>query len=92
MQDFSPVAFAVEEADEEEFLLGPELHQLSDPEHVPWRGGNVLVVEMATRPRHLWIYDLHVGREAVNTTVTFQRASRKACNLVTQSVPVTANV
>lgn len=74
----SPVASAVEEADEEEFLLGPVLHQLSDPEHVPWRGGNVLVFEMATRARHLRIYDLQVGREAVNTTVIFERASRKA--------------
>lgn len=67
-KDFSPVASAVEEADEEEFLLGPVLHQLSDPEHVPWRDGNVLVVEMATRPRHLRIYDLQVGREAIKNS------------------------
>lgn len=62
MNSRSPVASAVEEADEEEFLLGPVLHQLSDPENVPRRGGNELAVEMTARPGHLRIYDLRVGQ------------------------------
>lgn len=54
-----PVALVVEEADEEEFLLWPVLHQLSDSEHVPWRSGYEHAFAMEAHSGHLWVYDLH---------------------------------
>lgn len=81
----SPVASAVEEADEEEFLLGPVLHQLSDPENVPRRGGNELAVEMAARPGHLRIYDLRGGSDRMSTQQQRHTHPKRPGNLVTQS-------
>lgn len=58
-----PIALVVEEADEEEFLLWPVLHQLAGSEHVPWRSGYEHAVAMKAHSGHLWVYDLHKQKE-----------------------------